>query len=53
MHRGYALAQDYLARGDREKARQTLAAFLNLWKDADANLRLRKKALELQAQLSR
>ncbi len=49
----YALAQDYLARGDREKARQTLAAFLDLWKDADANLPLRKKALELQAQLTR
>lgn len=47
------LAANYLARGDRGKAQQTLAAFLNLWKDADANLPLRKKALELQAQLSR
>ena len=48
----YTLAQDYSARGDREKARQTITAFLNLWKDADASLPLRKKALELQARLA-
>jgi DNA-binding winged helix-turn-helix (wHTH) protein/tetratricopeptide (TPR) repeat protein len=48
----YMLAQDYSARGDREKARQAITAFLNLWKDADTNLPLRKKALELQARLS-
>ena len=38
------LALDYLSRGDKQKARETLAPLLNLWKDADANLPLLKKA---------
>ena len=38
------LAADYLARGDREKAKQTLSQLLNLWKDADSGLPLLKQA---------
>jgi DNA-binding winged helix-turn-helix (wHTH) protein/tetratricopeptide (TPR) repeat protein len=38
------LAADYLAKGDREKARQTLSRLLELWKDADPNLTLLKRA---------
>jgi eukaryotic-like serine/threonine-protein kinase len=38
------LAQDYLSRGERNKANQTLAILLGLWKDADANLPLYKQA---------
>jgi DNA-binding winged helix-turn-helix (wHTH) protein/tetratricopeptide (TPR) repeat protein len=48
----YQLAVDYQKRGQTEKARQTLTTLLDLWKDADANLPLRKAALLLQAQLS-
>jgi len=48
----YQLAVDYQKRGQAAKARQTLATLLDLWKDADANLPLRKAALLLQAQLS-
>jgi tetratricopeptide (TPR) repeat protein len=40
----YTLALDYSSRGDKQKARETLAPLLNLWKDADANLPLLKKA---------
>ena len=40
----YTLAEDYLARGDRQKARETLEALLKLWKDADADLPLLKRA---------
>lgn len=47
----YTLAADYLARGDREKARQTLDPLLNLWKNADGNLTLRKQALQLRDQI--
>jgi tetratricopeptide (TPR) repeat protein len=36
----YALAMDYSARGEKQKARETLAALLNLWKNADPNLPL-------------
>jgi DNA-binding winged helix-turn-helix (wHTH) protein/tetratricopeptide (TPR) repeat protein len=39
-----ALAADYLAKGDREKARQTLSQLLNLWKEADPSLLLLKQA---------
>jgi DNA-binding winged helix-turn-helix (wHTH) protein/tetratricopeptide (TPR) repeat protein len=46
------LAADYLAKGDREKARETLNHFLELWKDADPDLRLRKQASELRARIS-
>lgn len=45
------LAADYLAKGDREKAKQTLSRLAGLWKDADPNLRLRKQMQELQARL--
>jgi DNA-binding winged helix-turn-helix (wHTH) protein/tetratricopeptide (TPR) repeat protein len=47
------LAAGYMARGDPVRARQAIAPLLDWWKDADANLPLRKKALELQEQLSR
>jgi DNA-binding winged helix-turn-helix (wHTH) protein/tetratricopeptide (TPR) repeat protein len=40
----YTLASDYLSRGEKQKARETLAALLNLWKDADPNLPLLKQA---------
>jgi hypothetical protein len=33
---------DYASRGDKQKARETLATLLNLWKDADPNLPLLK-----------
>jgi tetratricopeptide (TPR) repeat protein len=34
----YALATDYSSRGDNQKARDTLATLLNLWKNADPDL---------------
>ncbi|HKM90770.1 MAG TPA: tetratricopeptide repeat protein, partial [Candidatus Acidoferrales bacterium] len=46
------LASDYAARGEKQKARSTLDVFLNLWKDADPNLQLFKKARQLRTQLS-
>jgi DNA-binding winged helix-turn-helix (wHTH) protein/tetratricopeptide (TPR) repeat protein len=46
------LAEDYLARGERDKANQMLATLLVMWKDADADLPLRKQALELRARIS-
>lgn len=45
----YQLAVDYQERGHPEKARQTLAPLLDLWKDGDANLPLRRAALQLRA----
>lgn len=48
----YQLALDYQERGQTEKARQTLATLFALWKDADANLPLRKAALQLQPPVS-
>ena len=45
------LALDYAARGDRQRARETLESFLNLWKDADAGLPLLKKANAEHAKL--
>jgi eukaryotic-like serine/threonine-protein kinase len=47
----YALAEDYLASGEPDKASQTLQPLLDLWKDADANLPLRQEALALEARL--
>lgn len=47
----YQLALDYQERGETDKARQTLATLMNLWKDADESLPLRKAALQLQARL--
>jgi eukaryotic-like serine/threonine-protein kinase len=46
-----ALASDYAARGEKQKARDTLAIFLSLWKDADPNLPLLKKAKAESAKL--
>lgn len=46
------LASDYLAKGDRQKTKQTLDRLLDLWKDADPDLPLRKKALDLRARIS-
>ncbi len=40
----YTLALDYSSRGDEQKARETLATLLDLWKDADPNLPLLKQA---------
>jgi eukaryotic-like serine/threonine-protein kinase len=47
----YTLAQDYSARGDRLKARETLETLLNLWKDADPSLPLLKQATAEYAKL--
>ena len=47
----YTLAEDYLARGDRDKASQMLGALLTMWKDADPGLPLLKKAQELRARI--
>jgi eukaryotic-like serine/threonine-protein kinase len=46
----YQLAADYQVQGHTEKARQTLAPLLDLWKDGDPNLPLRRAALQLRAQ---
>lgn len=48
----YTLAEDYLARGERDKANQMLTKLLSMWKDADLDLPLRKQALELRARNS-
>ncbi len=45
------LAADYLAKGDREKAKQTISRLLDLWKDADTNLPLLKQAKAEYAKL--
>jgi len=45
------LAADYLAKGDRKKAKQTLGRLLDLWKDADPNLLLLKQAKAEYAKL--
>ena len=47
----YQLAVDYQERGQTDKARQTLATLLDLWKQADASLPLRNAALQLQSRL--
>jgi len=47
----YTLALDYSSRGDKQKARETLATLLNLWKDADPNLALLKQAKAEYAKL--
>jgi DNA-binding winged helix-turn-helix (wHTH) protein/tetratricopeptide (TPR) repeat protein len=48
----YTLAEDYLTRGERDKAKQELMTLLALWKDADTDLPLRKQALELRDRIS-
>ena len=45
------LAADYLAKSDREKAKQTIGRLLELWKDADPNLLLLKQARAEYAKL--
>lgn len=40
----YMLAQDYASRGDKQKAREMLASVLSLWKAADLDLPLLKRA---------
>ena len=40
----YTLASDYASHGDKQKARETLAAFLKLWKDADPDIPILKEA---------
>jgi len=45
------LASDYAAKDEKEKARATLAAFLQRWKDADPNLPLLKQAKAEYAKL--
>jgi len=47
----YQLAVNYQKQGKTQKARETLVPLLNLWKDADPNLPLRRAALQLQGQL--
>ncbi len=47
----YTLALDYSSRGDKQKARETLATLLNLWKDADPSLPLLKQAKTEYAKL--
>jgi len=46
-----ALTTDYLAEDNREKAKQTIGRLVELWGDADPDLPLRKKALELRARI--
>ena len=48
----YIVASDYVKHGQPDKAKQTLALLLELWKDSDADLPLREAALELQTQLA-
>ena len=47
----YVLASDYAARDEKQKARETLAALLDLWKDADPGLPLLKEAKTEYAKL--
>ncbi|MGB6385718.1 MAG: winged helix-turn-helix domain-containing protein [Terriglobales bacterium] len=47
----YQLAVNYQQQGRTQKAQQTLATLLDLWKDADSNLPLRQAAWRLQGRL--
>jgi DNA-binding winged helix-turn-helix (wHTH) protein/tetratricopeptide (TPR) repeat protein len=47
----YSLALAYSSRGDKQKARETLAALMNLWKNADPDLPLLKQAKTEYAKL--
>ncbi len=47
----YDLAELYVARGEREKAKKLLDTLLGLWKDADGDLPLLKKALKLRGEI--
>ncbi len=46
-----ALGSNYATRDEKQKALTTLAAFLNLWKNADPNLALLKQAKDEYAKL--
>jgi DNA-binding winged helix-turn-helix (wHTH) protein/tetratricopeptide (TPR) repeat protein len=48
-----ALANDFLARGDKQKAESALAPLLSDWRDADPSLPLKKQAVELASQASK
>jgi tetratricopeptide (TPR) repeat protein len=48
-----ALANDFLARGDKQKAESALAPLLRDWRDADPSLPLKKQAVELASQASK
>jgi len=48
----YFLAEDYLAEGDRQKANTELGSLLKLWTNADANLPLRRQALQLDVRIA-
>ena len=47
----YTLATDYASQGEKQKAREALGIFLNLWTDPDPNLRLLKQAKAEYAKL--
>ena len=47
----YTLSLDYLALGDRVKARAALAPLLELWSNADPDLPLHKQVVELNERL--
>jgi tetratricopeptide (TPR) repeat protein len=48
-----ALANDFFARGDKQRAESALAPLLSDWRDADPSLPLKKQAAELAAQASK
>ena len=47
----YVLAEDYARKGQRTKAIRTIEDLLSLWKDADPNLPLNEKAIQLRSSL--
>ena len=49
----YHLASAYASRGQKDKARKPLEALLSLWKDADPDLPLLKKARQLRTNLEK
>jgi len=48
----YVLASDYVAMGDRMRAKRALDPLLAVWEDADGNLGPHKDALALEAQIT-
>lgn len=47
----YVLAEDYARKGQRTRAIATIEDFLSLWKDADPDLPLKEKAIQLRSSL--
>ncbi|MGB6075649.1 MAG: hypothetical protein WBG29_08445 [Candidatus Acidiferrales bacterium] len=45
------MAEDYAREGQRAKAISTIEDFLSLWKNADSDLPLKKKAIQLRSNL--